>query len=219
MSEKLIRFHFFFKAFVAYIVAHASDLMVSTDQKNDLSNSWIDWDEKFTSYVTPDTHGNGSVSDMNAAYEDYSPKAETVRIQIRDNTSLVLTGNAMLNLGIKSVDRNPSKILPPDFAPSIGFISMLSYEVRLFIFDPAHPSKKGKPKGAKFIGSKVAYTGADAAAPPAEAYSTRVPEGKTTISVLYPSDKVGKRMWIICYYMSPTGKPSPESLPFSIVLT
>lgn len=213
-----MRFHFFFKSFVAYIVANASDLMISTDQKNDLQNSWLDWLEKFDTYITPDTHGTASISDVNMAFEDYSPKAETVRTQIRDNNALALSGAAMLNLDIKAVDKNPSKILPPDFAPSIGLISTANLAVTIFAFDPRHPGKKSRPKGAKMYGSMVAFTGADATAPPADAYTNRVPEGKSVFSVLYSSDKIGKKMWIICWYMSPTGKPSPVSIAFSIVL-
>ena len=219
LSEKLLKFHFFFKAFVAYIIAHATELMISTEQKDALSDNVDDWDDKFTAYTTPSTHNTASVSDINTAYEMYAPIAETVKIQIRDNRAIDLTGDALVNLNIKAVDRNPSRIQPPNYAPSIGLVSVGSLTVNLFVFDPTHTGSKAKPPGAKFIGSKVAFTGIDAPAPALSEYSTRVPEGKTTFPILYSSDKVGKKMWIICWYMSPTGKPGPVSEAFSVVLT
>ncbi len=219
LAEKLLKFHFYYKAFVAFIIAHFSDLMVSEAQKDILSDDWDDWDDKFTAYTTPDTHNTPSISDINAAYELYAPRMEAVRVQIRDNTAITLNGIEMSNLNIKMVDKNPTKVLPPNYAPSIGLVSVGSLTVNLFVFDPTHTGSKAKPPGAKFIGSKVAFTGVDAGAPALTEYSTRVPEGKTTFPILYSSDKVGKKMWIICWYMSPTGKPGPVSEAFSVVLT
>ena len=38
LSEKLLKFHFFFKGFVAYIVAHATDLLISFKNKHHGTN-------------------------------------------------------------------------------------------------------------------------------------------------------------------------------------
>ena len=219
LAEKLLKFHFFFKGFVAYIVANATDLLISPEQVTLLSDNWTTWEQKFKAYTTPDTHNSVSTSDINDAFETISPKAETIRIQIRDNTDIVLSGAAKINLNIRAVDKNHTKVLPPDFAPSIGLVKVGNLSVDLFVMDPNHPSKKAKPDGAKFIGSMVAFTGSDALPPALDAYTTRVPEGKTNFSILYSSDKIGKKMWIICYYMSPTGKPSPLSAPLGVVMT
>ena len=219
LAEKLLKFHFFYKGFVAYIVANATDLLISHEQVTLLSANWADWEIKFKAYTTPDTYGSVSISDINDAYETYAPRAETIRIQIRDNSDIVLSGAAKINLGIKPSDKKPSKILPPDFAPSVALVSVGDLSVDLYVMDPNHPSKKAKPKGARFIGSMVAFTGSDAPPPALDAYTTRVPEGKTNFSILYSSDKIGKKMWIICYYMSPTGKPSPLSAPLGVVMT
>lgn len=218
LSDKLLKFNYFFKAFVAYIVAHATELMISPDQATNLEEDWLDWNLKNGAYTTPDTHGPVSISDINVAYEEYAPKAETIRVQIRDNSAIVLNGTDRVNLDIKIVSKSHSKILPRDFAPSIGLVKNNRLELEIFVFDSAQPAKKSKPTGVKFIGSAVAYTGADGAEPPRDAFATRVPEGKTIFSILYPTDKVGKKIWVICWYMSPTGKPSPESITFSIVL-
>lgn len=219
LSEKLLKFHFFFKGFAAYVLAHAADLMISIEQATDISDGWIDWDAKMKPYTTPNDHNAASISDINAAYEDYAPKVEVVRVQVRDNKAIVLNGEDKVNLNIKVVDKNRSRVLPPNFAPSVGLVSMKNLELTLFVLDPNHPTKKAKPPGAKFIGSQVAYTAADAAEPAPEAFSTRAPEGKTIFPILYSLDKVGKRIWVKCWYMSPTGKPSPVSIVFSIVLT
>ena len=85
------------------------------------------------------------------------------------------------------------------------------------MFDPSFPTKKPKPSGVKFIGCIIAYTDADAPEPSFAEYSTRVPETKRVFSILYSTDKAGKKMWVICWYMSPTGKPSPMSVTFSLV--
>ena len=127
LSEKLLKFHYFFKAFVAYILANAADLMISSEQKTVLSDDWDDWDEKHTAYTTPNTHN-------------------TVKAQIRDNHAIVLSGEAMVNLNIKTVDRNPSKVPPPDFAPSVGIVSVGNLKVELFVFDPNHLGKKSQTK-------------------------------------------------------------------------
>ncbi len=189
LSEKLLKFHYFFKAFVAYILANAADLMISSEQKTVLSDDWDDWDEKHTAYTTPNTHN-------------------TVKAQIRDNHAIVLSGEAMVNLNIKTVDRNPSKVPPPDFAPSVGIVSVGNLKVELFVFDPNHLGKKAKPKGAKFIGSMVAYTGTDAPAPALSEYTNRVPEGKTTFPILYSSDK----LWSTNVYSIGTGINSAHAL-------
>ena len=192
--------------------------MVSTDQGTILADDWTDWDEKFTRYTTPDDHNTASISDINSAYEAYAPQAETVRVGIRDNTAIVLNGTDQVNLDIKPVSKSRAIVPAKDFAPSIGLIRNISLLLEIFVFDPSFPSKKAKPPGAKFIGSMVAFTDVAGTAPALDAYSTRVPEGKTTIEILYSLDKVGKKMWVICWYMSPTGKPSPLSVPFSVVL-
>ena len=218
LSVKLLQFHYFFKAFVAYVLGNATDLMISPDQATGLQDDFKDWDKKFTTYTTPDDHNTASISDINAAYEDYAPKAETVRVQVRDNTAIILSGQDKVNLDIQTLDKTRSKVLPPNFAPSIVFVSMKDLQLTIFAMDPSHLGKKAKPPGAKFIGSQVAYTAADAAQPAPEAFSTRAPEGKTIFPILYSSDKVGTRIWVKCWYMSPTGKPGPVSIVFTIVL-
>ena len=218
LGEKLLKFHFFFKAFVAYILGHKPELMISDQQADSLKEDWLDWNILFGKYTTPDTHNTASVSDLNSALEEFAPRVETVRTQIRDNTAIILSGTDRVNLDIKPLDKTKTKILPPDFAPSIGLVSMVSLTLTIFGFDPNHPAKKAKPKGAKFMGSEVAYTSAGASEPAPEAFSTRAPEGKTIFSILYPIEKVGMRIWVKCYYMSPTGKPGPKSVVFTIVL-
>ncbi len=124
-----------------------------------------------------------------------------------------------MNLDIQLVNKSRSIVLPPDFATSIAFVSMKNLELTIFVMDPAHPAKKSKPPGGKFIVSQVAYTKPDGTEPTPDAYTTRAPEGKTIFPILYSSDKIGLKIWVKCWYMSPTGKPSPVSAAFSIILT
>lgn len=217
LSEKILKFHCFFRAFVAYIDTHATDLLISSEQVDKLDALYEDWLVKYEAYITPNTHGFPSISDIKVAYVACSGLTDTLRTQIRDNSDIQLSGEAQLNLNIVRTDKSRSSILPLDYAPSLALVSVTNWAVEVFVMDPKHPIKRAKPKNVKLIGLMIAYT--DTPQPPNdEAYKVMNPEGKTTFSILFTNDKLGKYMWIVCWYMTATGKPSPASKPLMVKL-
>ncbi len=218
LSKTILDYHFFFKAFSAYISTNFLALGISSDQKDEIVGLFTAWLLVFDDYTNPNFHNNISIGDINVLYITDHAITEGVKTQIKSNPSIELSGVDYVNLGIARPKKPRSNVPAKDFAPTITLVSNTHLTTKIFAMDPNRIGKKGKPKDVESIGYKTAYTGADAVPPVAEDYRRQEPEGSTVFEILSVGDKEGKRLWVICYYLSPTHEAGPDSRPFSIVI-
>ena len=132
---------------------------------------------------------------------------------------VVLVGNDIEFLQINNNTKTVGKIPVTDFAPSLACILQEHLMARFFAMDPEHLYKTKKPPGAGSIGVKIAFTEQGAPPPKPEDYKGLLPEKKSVFDIIYPADKVKHIMYVIGYYISPTGEAcKKESTPIMITL-
>ena len=218
LSEKLMRFHFFFKAFVAYIDLNFAALGIIPATRTVLDNMWTAWGPVYDAYTNPNTHGTITITDMIALYLEDLKYTEAIKKQVLSNLDIVLTGADYANLDITKPTKKRAKVPPLKYAPSVACFSIVHLLPSFFAFDPFHPTFKRKPKDVAKIGVKIAWTKVDEAAPLLKDYQMQIPENTTEFEFPVTSDKVGLRLWVICFYLSPTGEAGPDSEPIFVVI-
>ena len=218
LSNKVLNYNFFLKFFVAYITANFSRLGLTVATKNSIIALYPDaWLNTFDPYTDPNSNRSAAVNDMNALYLANYAITEAAKAQIAKNPLVTLTGTDRNNLDIPMPVKRRTKIAAVDFAPSIALLFNSYLLPVIFVFDPSRPTKKLKPKDVGFIGFKIAYT-TDTIPPKPEDYRAQANETSTEIELPQTVDKLGLRLWIIAYYVSPTGEQGPDSEPFSVVI-
>ncbi len=217
LSTKILLFNFELKFFVAYIVVNFADLFLTSDQKDEIQAMWTDWGTPFDAYTDPNTHNTITVTAMNDLYIANRSAVDGVKQQIKSNPSITLTALDYANLYIPKPKTTRSRIPAVGYAPVVSCISNSHLLPVFFVADPNHPAKRGKPKDVAAIGVKICYAGVGAT-PSADDYRIQQSEGRTEFEWPCPSDKVGKVLWVICFYLSPTGEAGPDSNPESITI-
>jgi len=218
LSKKILDYHFFFKAFTAYIEIHFLELGITLEQKDAIVDAWDAWVLVFDDYVNPNEHNEISIGDVNSLYVTDHEMTEGVKTQISSNPSIELSGLDYVNLDIPRPKKPRTHVPAKDYAPTVSLISNPHLTPKFFAMDPTRPAKKGKPKDVAFIGLKICFTDVAATPPDADAYRIQRPEGNTIFEVICTGDKVGKRLWVICFYLSPTNEAGPDSAPFPIII-
>ncbi len=214
----LVLYYFFLKEFVAYVVANQANLNVSDTQKTTLEGMWTNYQGFMNAYTNPTTYGPGSESNIHGAYNTDSIYTGRIQGQIKSNPAITLTGTARLALDIPEDKPHRTHVPVSDIRPSVTFLSKTPLTIKIFVFNPANPTKKGKEKDVAAVGYRIAITDADAAAPALSAYELQLPKKKTVFDTFYTSDQVGKRVWIIAFYLNPTGEAGPDGEPFSTLI-
>jgi hypothetical protein len=218
LSNKILNYNFTLKFFVAYIVANYIRLRVPVETKDAIAALYpVEWTNVFDPYTDPNSNRTIVANNMNALYVTDYAITEATRSAIAKNPLITLTGTDRANLGIPVPVKRRANIPALTYSPSIALISNTYLLPVIFAFDPHFPTKKRKPKDAAYIGLKIAYT-VDATPPKPEDYRAQPVEGSTEIELPQTVDKLNLRLWIIAYYVSPTGEQGPDSEPFSVVI-
>ncbi len=217
LSNKILEFNFELKYFVAYITINFLELGISSDQKDAIVLLLTDWETPFADYTNPNTHNTITITAINDLYLENKRILEGVKLQIKSNPSITLTALDYANLYIPKPKSVRSHIPAVSYAPVVTCISNSHLLPVFFVADPNHPAKRGKPKDVKAIGVKICYAGVGAT-PSADDYRIQQSEGRTEFEWPCPSDKVGKALWVICFYLSPTGEAGPDSNPASVTI-
>ncbi len=218
LSFKILKYHFEFKSIKSYVEINYLDLGIPLAQKDSIVDQWDAWVIVFDDYTAPDTHNEISIGDINALYITDHAMTEALKLQISSNTTIELSGVDYANLYIPRPKKQRTNVPAKDFAPIISLIKNTHLDTEIFAMDPNRIGKKGKPKDVESIGYKIVYTDAAATPPAIDDYRRQEPEGSTIFEILSTGDKEGKRLWVICYYLSPTHEAGPDSEPFSIII-
>ena len=217
LNVKTVFYHFFFMAFVAYVDLFGVALGVSPDLITALDEHWKNWQKAFAAWVSPTTNGDISLSDMNNQFNICAPFVESIRLTIKNNLLITLTGTDRKNLNIPVEKPHGKKIPVTKVQPGITSVSKSSLIINLFAFDPALPTKKTKPYGAGSVGYLLAIMPVGVT-PVLADYKNQIPEKKTMFQSLFTLADVGKNAWFIAYYLSPTNEKGENGEPFNTLI-
>lgn len=215
LSAKYLEFHIRFMILVPYLIEEAERLKLPYKFIELLEELWEKWEEEFNKYISPREQIRSNIS---REYDKCFEFLAGLRTRLKSDTTLKLDGNdkeyIQINLNTKSI----GKIPVTNFAPVLACILQTERMVKFFAFDPKHPHKKKKPHGAAFIGIKIAFVKQGGEAPASDDYKTQLQEKKSIFELSYPAHKLKMILYIIVYYISPTGEAGRESKPIMVEL-
>jgi len=217
LNVKIVFYHFFFMAFVAYVDLFGAALGVSPTLITALNTHWSNWSAAFKTWINPTTNNDISLSDMNFQYNICAPFVESIRLTIKNNLLITLTGTDRKNLNIPVEKPHGTKIPVTTVKPGVTCVSKSSLLLNIFVFDPAFPLKKTKPPGAGQVGYLLAIMPIGSI-PVLADYVNQIPEKKTMFQNLFTLADVGKNAWYIAYYLSPTNEKGENGEPFSTLI-
>jgi len=219
LSNKILQFNYVLKAFVAYIVIHYEDLGISEDQKDEIEPLWPAWGPFIDAYSNPNEHNEITIGNMNLVYVEDKRIVDGVKLQIKSNPSIELSPVDYANLDIPKPKKKRTNVPVLNYAPVVSCVRNTHLLPVYFAADPNHPAKHAKPEDADAIGVKICYTEATVtAAPELDDYRIQQQEGKTEFELPQTAGNVGKKLWVICFYLSPTGEAGPDSEPCFIII-
>ncbi len=218
LSIKIVLYHFFLKAFVAYVAANNTRLAISAAMVTSLNNMWTAWQNKFDLYTDPATHGPGSISDINGLFNTNFIYTEGVKNVLRNNPLVTLTGDDRVSLDIPAEKAPRGHVPTPDIRPGVALISKSALMMKLFIFNPENPASKAKVKDVFSIGYKMVIVAAGGTPPNPRDYVNQIPEKKTIFELFFITGHVGSTLYIIPYYLNNRNEPGPDGEPFSVVI-
>jgi hypothetical protein len=218
LSNKVLQFNYVLKAFVAYIIIHYLELGISLEQKDGLALNWTDWGPVIDTYTNPNSHNTISIGDMSLAYTEDKRIVDGVKLQIKSNPSIELTPIDYANLDIPKPNKSKTRVPAVNYAPVVSCIRNTHLLPVYFAGDPNQPARVAKPPKVGAIGVKICYTDATGTAPPLDDYRVQQQEGKTEFEQPQTAANVGKKLWTICFYLSPTGEAGPDSEPCSVII-
>ncbi len=213
-----MQYHFFLKGMTNYINTNFVRLGISSDQKDAIVLLFTNWTPKMDAYSNGSTYGPVSITDINALYIATKLITTGVQGQISSNPTVTLTGADYANLGIAKPKARRTHVPAVKFAPVVSCISNTTLMPVFFAANPNFPTQKRKPKDVRFIGVRLCFVKAGDPPPVFADFVTQDPEGHTEFEMPVTADKVTWELWIICYYISPTGEAGPDSTPFMVVI-
>ena len=216
LSAKILEFNVRFQILVPYVHTNQTRLNIPDTILDLMDKHWANWQAGYNNYINPLTQSVSDISDIYDVVFDFLSK---LRIRIKGDSLVALVGNDIEFLQINNNTKSVGKIPVTDFAPSLACILQEHLMARFFAMDPEHLNKKKKPQGAGSIGVKIAFAEQGALPPKPEDYKGLLPEKKSIFDIIYSIDKVKYIMYVIVYYISPTGEASKkESMPIMITL-
>jgi len=219
VSFKLLRFHFFINSLIPYVLTPAGIIRygITPTQATALANLLADWNAKFATYINPLTTGTIAVDAITTCYVDGYPLTQSIRTQVKANTTIVLTSQEKAVFNFKKAGSSSTPAGVPKGIPSLACIGQASQSIELLAINPALPFKQAKPDGVDAIGFTLAIVKPGSLAPARSTYVDQESETSTKSEMLFASASVGDIAYIISFYLNGTlqGK---DSLPLIITI-
>jgi len=127
-----------------------------------------------------------------------------------------LSADKLETLGLP-IRSGPSPVPVPSIQPSIAIVSRIENTVRIRLFDPSEPARRGKPAG---VDGAAIFSFVGETAPTTEAGWKF--EGNVTrmiVDVVFPSTTpAGSKVWFTAFYFNPRAQSGPAATPVSTSL-
>jgi len=220
LSFKIMRYNYFVNAFIPFVTttANAARFGLTTVQVAALTGFLSDWNTKMLAYVNPVTNGHLTVDAINAAYQNGFTLTQSIRGIIKRNTTITLTSEERLVLGLKRGDTTHTPAGIPKSAPAITCILQSSMNMTLVAIFPENPFKRAKPPGVAAIGFKTAIIKAGDPPPTLADYVRQEDETTSVFEMLFTAAQVGKTLYIIGFYINARNEAGADGLPYSVTI-
>jgi hypothetical protein len=218
LSQKLADFHTEVGVSVPYVAANATRLQVSAGMVTTIQNALTDYNLKYTTYITPATHTEQSIIDINASYDVFHVEMQALKQTIKNNKAVTLTGADYTAIAIHEDAAHRGHIPAPTISPINTITDNKHLVVYFFTHEPASTggvTERALPVDIGKIGRKLAVVAATAAAPADAAYVHINDTGATHYHLVFDATQEGMKGYLITWYKSPTGEAGPESAPLS----
>jgi hypothetical protein len=194
-----------------------------------LGDLMTDWNPKWGKYIDPSQHTDGSVIDINSAYHVFHPYMESLKISLKKNKAITLTGADYTNIHIHQDADHRAHIPRPAIAPANQVIKTSHLITKIFTNNPqpGFENQTHLPVDVKKIGRKIAVVaafpnpippgggGPSFPVPSAQQYITLEPIGSTTYDLVFDVEQEGAMAYLITWYMNARGEAGPPSAPFA----
>lgn len=198
-----------------------SNFGLSAPQVAEEDAFFTDWQVKWTAYSTAATHTPGAVSDIQSLYNTYHAKHQNLKLLIKSNKSLTLTG-AWINTLHLHQDADPRVHVPrPEIVPKNQVQKQTELMTRIFSNNPnpPHETETSLPKDVTKIGRKLAILAAGSSGVPApEQYHNLEHIGSTIYDIVFSGDQKGARAFLITWYENNRGEHGQDSEPLSFII-
>lgn len=169
-----------------------------------------DWQAAYTAGTDPSTRNVGTVAQKREKRAAIVALARQYNAIIQATPSV--TDQQKLDLGLHVKDAEPSPSHAPTFAPGVVVLSVFNRTARTRLFDPANPTKRGKPDNC--AGAQVfSYVGEE---PPADlsAWTSEGNTSRTALDITFPTSVApGAKIWITARWFGPRFQNGPAATP------
>ncbi len=221
LSQKLADFNTEVNASMPYINSKAAHLKEDSGQVTQGDNFLSDWNIKYPLYVSPATHTEQSVFDINELYSHFHPFIAGVKQQIKLNKAVTLTGADISTLHIHVDAAHRGHVPRPAFAPANSVIKSTHLVAKIFTNNPNPPHEKetAMPQDVAKIDRKLAVVGSADPAPKPEQYDALETVGYTIYDLVFAPEQEGARAYLITNYENARGEQGPPSVALSFIIS
>jgi len=194
----------------------------------DLSTAFIerageiktDYNNKYTLYIDPATHSDQNIKNMKMAYDEYLPFFQKTKVMLKNDLMVTLLGEDYANIFIHKDAEPRTRVPAPKYAPICNVKEQSHLKVRIITTnsDPDDTGEVKLPVDVEKLGRKLSFTAIDEGAPAMDTYKTIEIIGAADYTLSFDEDKIGKKVWLISWYINPTGEVGPNSYPISFIV-
>ncbi len=177
-------------------------------------------DGSFTTYVNPLTTNGPAIIAVHKDYDKAVKEYRSIQQSVKNNAEITLLPADIAALHIHQ-DVVPRHHVPAKtFSPNNQIIHQTHLVNRVFVNNPTpgQEDKKHKPEDVGSIGRAIAYVANGSPAPERKQYSTMAPIGAVLFNIISDPEELNMDVYLITWYVSPTGEPGPESRPLKFTV-
>jgi hypothetical protein len=221
ISEKFNNYNTWLPIMIAYIILNATRLRIPTAQQTILSGIGTNWATKWTPYSSMATQTHGSVSDINAEYDTAHGYTEKLKLQLKFDLNVELSGDDIRVLEIHVDADHRGEIPAYGYAPSGVVVNNrhLLCGIEVSSTEEGHTNDGKKPVDVGRIGMKRLIIAQGAPIPPTSTFLPYPATGTVDFEMPFTAEQVNMVCCIVFWYENPKGdNHSPESLVLTFTI-
>lgn len=222
ISQEFLHFNNEVNVSVPYMTdaLNKTRLKIDDTQATSMTSHLIDWNIFFAKYMDPSEHTEPVVTDLQNLFAVFHPEILGIKQQIKNNKTVVLTGNDYAKISIHKDAEQRSHVPRPTVSPINEVKKQYHLITEIFTHSsaPEHLTETHLPVDVVKIGRKIVITAIDESQPELSKFQPIEAIGVTEYKLTFTPDQVGKRAWLITCYINPTGEEGPYSEVISFII-
>lgn len=220
LSEEYERFNIEINASVPYMVVgvNATRLMLSAAQTTSMQQHLLDWNIKYSLYISPTTHTDPVVMDVKNAYKVFYKEIQAIKLQLKWNKAITLTPMDYTKIGVHKNKPKRKRVPRPKNAPEVEVAMQTHLVCKFFVRNPKNNTEKKLPEDVHKIGRKMVIQPADLDKPDFMTYQSIESVGRTVFNIIFSPEQHGMKGYLMACYINPTGEEGPYSEPQSFLI-